>query len=94
MQGRKVLLVDDEPDVLDTLESILSEEGYEVATAHGSQDALELIDTFPAEIVLSDYMMPGMCGVELLNKIKQRFPHIVPILITGRGDLKITIESR
>ena len=93
MQGRKVLLIDDEPDVLDTLESILTDDGYEVATAHGGQDALDLVDTFPAEIVLSDYMMPGMCGVELLHKIKQRLPHIVPILITGRGDMKISIES-
>ncbi len=38
-------------------------------------------------------MMPGMCGVELLHKLKQRLPHIVPILITGRGDMKISIES-
>ena len=40
MQGRKVLLIDDEPDVLDTLQSILSDDGYEVATAHGGQEAL------------------------------------------------------
>ena len=44
MQGRKVLLIDDEPDVLDTLQSILSDEGYDVATAHGSQEALKLVD--------------------------------------------------
>jgi two-component system probable response regulator PhcQ len=93
MQGRKVLLVDDEPDVLDTLHSILSDEGYEVEIAHGSQEALDKIEEFPAEIVLSDYMMPGMCGVELLHTIKQRLPHVIPILITGRGDLKISIES-
>ena len=93
MHGRKVLLIDDEPDVLDTLQTILSDEGYEVAIAHGGQEALELVDKFPAEIVLSDYMMPGMCGVELLHKIKHRLPHVVPILITGRGDLKISIES-
>lgn len=93
MQGRKVLLVDDEPDVLDTLHSILSDEGYEVEIAHGGQEALDKIEEFPAEIVLSDYMMPGMCGVELLHTIKQRLPHIIPILITGRGDMKISIES-
>ena len=93
MQGRKVLLVDDEPDVLDTLLSILSDEGYEVEIAHSGQEALERIEAFPAEIVLSDYMMPGMCGVELLHNIKQRLPHIIPILITGRGDMKISIES-
>ena len=93
MQGRKVLLVDDEPDVLDTLHSILSDEGYEVEIAHGGQEALDKIEEFPAEIVLSDYMMPGMCGVELLHTIKQRLPHVIPILITGRGDMKISIES-
>ena len=93
MPGRKVLVIDDEPDVLDCLDSILSDEGYEVEKAHSSHEALEAIENFSAEIVLSDYMMPGMCGVELLHKIKERLPHIVPILITGHGDLKISIGS-
>lgn len=91
MTGRKILIIDDEPDVLDCLDSILSEEGYQVEKAHGSHEALEIIETFAPEIVLSDYMMPGMCGVELLHKIKEHVPHSIPILITGHGDLKISI---
>jgi DNA-binding NtrC family response regulator len=93
MTARKVLIVDDDPDALECLESLLSEEGYEVEKAHGSHEALDLIDTFAPEIVLSDYMMPGMCGVELLHRIKEQIPNIVPILITGHGDLKISIGS-
>jgi two-component system, probable response regulator PhcQ len=93
MIGRKVLIIDDDPDVLDCLDSILSEEGYAVEKAHGSHEALEIIETFFPEIVLSDYMMPGMCGVELLHKIKEQLPNIVPILITGHADLKISIGS-
>jgi len=93
MPGRKILIIDDEPDVLDCLDSILTEEGYEVEKAHGSHEALEKIEYFTPEIVLSDYMMPGMCGVELLHKIKKHLPHVVPILITGHSDLKISISS-
>jgi DNA-binding NtrC family response regulator len=93
MTGRKVLIIDDDQDALDCLDSLLSEEGYEVAKAHGSHEALEIIETYSPEIVLSDYMMPGMCGVELLHKIKEQLPRVVPILLTGHGDLKISIGS-
>jgi len=93
MTGRKVLIIDDDPDALDCLDSLLSDEGYVVEKAHGGHEALEIIQSFSPEIVLSDYMMPGMCGVELLHKIKSQVPNMVPILITGHGDLKISIGS-
>ena len=93
MTLRKVLIVDDDPDALECLQILLDEEGYAVQTAHSSHEALKIIQSFSPEIVLSDYMMPGMCGVELLHKIKEHVPTVVPILITGHADLKISIGS-
>ena len=93
MQERKILIVDDEPSVLSTLQDILMAEGYEIETASSGQEALRKMEIFPAEIVLSDYMMPGMDGIELLKKIKQSYPHVIPILLTGRGDLKVSFKA-
>ena len=69
------------------------EEGYEVETATNGQEALRKMEVFPAEVVLSDYMMPDMDGIELLKKIKQSYPHVIPILLTGRGDLKVSFKA-
>ncbi len=93
MQERKILIVDDEPAVLSILQDILIEEGYEVETATDGQEALIKMEVFPAEVVLSDYMMPGMDGIELLKKIKQSYPHIISILLTGRSDVKVSFKA-
>lgn len=93
MQGRKLLIVDDEPDILSTFQNVLMDDGYEIETATSGQEALIKMEVFPAEIVLSDYMMPVMNGIELLKKIKQCYPHIIPILITGKADLKISFKA-
>ncbi len=89
MQERKILIVDDEPGVLSSLQDILIEQGYEIEIATDGQKALRKMEVFPAEVVLSDYMMPGMDGVELLKKIKQSYPHVIPILLTGKGGISV-----
>jgi DNA-binding NtrC family response regulator len=93
MQTRKLLIVDDELEVLNILRDVFMHEGYEIETATSGQEALRKMEVFPAEIVLSDYMMPGMDGIELLKKIKQCYPHIIPILLTGRGDLTVSLKA-
>ena len=93
MQGRKVLIVDDDPNILNALQRVLLDEDYEVETAGSAEEALEKLKLFPAGIVLSDYMMPVMSGLELLGKVKQRLPHTVTILITGKAELEVPIEA-
>lgn len=93
MQKRKILIVDDEPAVLSILRDILMQAGYEIETANDGQEAMRKMEVFSAEVVLSDYMMPGMNGIEFLRKIKQSYPHVIPILLTGRGDVKVSFKA-
>jgi DNA-binding NtrC family response regulator len=93
MHQRNLLIVDDEENVLTAFERTLMDENYTIESAQSGEEALEKLTLFPAGIILSDYMMPGMNGLELLQKIKQRYPDTIRILITGRSDMQITIEA-
>jgi CheY-like chemotaxis protein len=84
----KLLIVDDEPSVRYSLSCVLTEIGYDVRSAEdGFQALLEIRNEIP-EILLSDLHMPGMSGFELLSEVRQRFPAIQTIAMSGafRGD--------
>jgi len=93
MQGKRILIVDDEENVISALKRTLVDENYEIEKASNGQEALEKLKVFPADIVLSDYMMPGMSGLEPLKQVKQLYPETIRIIITGRSDMQITIEA-
>jgi CheY-like chemotaxis protein len=83
-EGRRVvLLVDDEPRILSALTRALRREGYELLTAETPGDALRLIEARSIDCVLSDHKMPGMTGLELIERIAARHPHAARLLITG-----------
>lgn len=80
----RVLIVDDEPTNVRLLERILSRAGYtQVRTATAPMDALELINTFPPDILLLDLHMPQMDGLELMSRIRGRFPSdtFLPVIV-------------
>lgn len=89
----KVLLVDDEEGIRKVLGIALADVGYEVHTAQDGQEASRLVKSLGPDIVLTDIRMPGMNGIDLLRFIKQNFPDIEVIMITGHGDLSLAIES-
>lgn len=93
MLEKKILIVDDEENILKALQRAVMDENYTIETAHNGIEALEKLKVFSADIVLSDNMMPGMGGLELLHKVKKLYPGIIGILITGRSDVKITITA-
>ncbi|MEF9438465.1 MAG: response regulator, partial [Candidatus Mariimomonas ferrooxydans] len=93
MQERKILMVDDEENVLRSLKRSLIGEDYEIETAGSAEEALEKLKRFPADIVLSDNMMPGMTGLEFLQQVKQQYPDSIRILLTARAEVQITIEA-
>jgi len=78
-----VLLVDDEPRILSALHRALRREGYELLTAETTQEALRLIEEGTVDCVLSDHKMPGMTGLELLERVASRCPDTRRMLITG-----------
>lgn len=86
--GERVLIVDDSRDQLLLLELLLRNEGYQVLTATSGEQAWTLMQQQPTALVVSDWVMPGMDGIELCQRIRStQFPHFVYfLLLTGRDD--------
>ncbi len=83
---RSLLLVDDEPQVLIALEHMLQSKGYNILTAHNAMEAFNLLATNEIGVVLCDYSMPNMTGIEFFHKIKRMHPAVVRILLTDDSD--------
>ena len=88
-----VLVVDDEPSILQSLGGLLSDEGFEVITASNGYEALKLIDTESPDLVLLDIWMPGIDGIETLKEIKKDNPYIQVIIITGHGTVETAVKA-
>jgi two-component system NtrC family sensor kinase len=89
----KLLLIDDEPDILRVLGISLKADGYEVIPALNGTEGLEAFTRDKPSIVITDIKMPGMDGIEVLEKIKEINPDTEVIIITGHGDIDNAIES-
>ncbi len=88
-----VLIVDDEPSILQSLGGLLSDEGFEVTTAANGYEALKNIETDAPDLVLLDIWMPGMDGIETLTEIKRDNPFIQVIIITGHGTIDTAVKA-
>ena len=84
----RILLIDDEPDILSTLEMTLTQEAYPVATATGGEAALALFRKQPFDLVITDMRMPGMDGVEVIRRVKALDPDVAVIMLTGYATLE------
>src|SRR3989304_2501492 len=89
----KVLVVDDEQSIRESLSFILQKEGYEVEEAPNGQEAYKKVSETPPDIVITDIEMPGMKGVELLEKISQVSPQTFVIIITAYGSIETAIKA-
>jgi DNA-binding NtrC family response regulator len=88
-----ILIVDDEPLNLDLLDQELAELGYTVEKAGSGKAALEALVATPADLVLVDYQMPGMNGIEALGAIKKKYPALPVIIITAYGTIERAVEA-
>ncbi len=88
----RVLLVDDEPDVLYTLKSLLKEMGLDCWTASGGQEGLEILKLLRFDVVIVDLDMPGMPGQEFLERVGEKNWPIVSVILTGFGDVASAVE--
>jgi PAS domain S-box-containing protein len=89
----KILLIDDEEDILKVLSMSLQIDGYEVVTASNGNEGVELFKQTSPQIVLTDIKMPGMDGLQVLKQIKQLAPYVEVIIITGHGEIDSAIEA-
>ncbi len=89
----KVLLIDDDPVVVRLAAGILRKKGYDVLTAREGHAGLELLETNNPDIVITDYQMPGMSGIDVLSKIRELDDKIPVIILTAYGDASLTIRS-
>ncbi len=96
MKNRKdltILFVDDEPDILSSLNRFLRREPYKKLFAENGRKALEILDSVTADIIISDLRMPEMNGLELINEAKKRSPDTVRMILSGSQDIDQIIES-
>ncbi|RLB39757.1 MAG: sigma-54-dependent Fis family transcriptional regulator [Deltaproteobacteria bacterium] len=91
--ARTVLVVDDELSILQSLEGILSDEGYEVICAASGREALEKIKETMPDIVLLDIWMPEMDGIETLVKIREISPQIQVVMMSGHGTIETAVKA-
>jgi putative nucleotidyltransferase with HDIG domain len=89
----RVLVVDDEPSVCTLLSERLGQDGYQCRTALSGEEALELLASEQAEVVISDLRMKGMSGMVLLEQVHNRFPHAAFMVATGVDDIQVSIEA-
>jgi DNA-binding response OmpR family regulator len=90
MPPKKILVVDDEPEVRQLMEHFLTERGYEVRIAENGRLALAALDTFMADVVLLDMHMPEMDGLETLKRLAVRSPSLPVIMVTVNDDVETT----
>ncbi len=93
MENWKVLLVDDEKEFVSTLAERLRLRGIQADETGSGEEALRLIADATPQVVVLDLMMPGMSGLEVLRRVKSRYPQIEVILLSGIGSNKEAIEG-
>lgn len=89
----KILLIDDEQDIVRVLSMSLKSDGYEVVSALSGKEGLDVFNKESPDIVLTDIKMPGMDGLEVLKEVKNINPETEVIIITGHGDIDSAIEA-
>lgn len=90
---RTILVVDDEPNYLIVLSEILREEGFEVFTAESANEGLPIVQDADLDLVISDMKMPGLDGIQFLEKIKKINRHLPVILITAYAEVEKAVEA-
>jgi DNA-binding NtrC family response regulator len=93
LQRNRILVVDDDESLRRVTEVQLQQGGYQVLTAASGQEALDLLQKGPVELVVTDLKMPGMSGLELLKRIRADYPELVVIMVTAFGTIENAVEA-
>ena len=93
MANERILIADDEPDVLDLCQRILRAEGYHVEPVNSGYEAVEQIRRASFDLLLTDIKMPGMNGLETAQAVKETDPEIICVIMTGYSTMDTAIEA-
>ncbi len=93
MEGMRVLLVDDEENMLESLSDVLGKEGYRISTAENGRIALGKLADEEFDVVVADIRMPVMDGMELLERIKVRYPSTDVVMLTAYGTIENAVSA-
>jgi signal transduction histidine kinase/CheY-like chemotaxis protein len=93
MPNEKILVVDDEADVLDLCKRILAANGYQIDSANNGYEAIEIARQRRFDLLLTDIKMPGMSGLEIAQQIKNTDPHVVCVTMTGYSTMDTAINA-
>jgi len=91
--AKKILVVDDEKSILESLEGILSDEGFNPVCAESAEEGLKILEEESVDLVLLDIWMPGMDGLEALQEIKKRDQMLPVIMISGHGNIETAVRA-
>jgi DNA-binding response OmpR family regulator len=88
MKKLRVLLVDDEQEFVETLADRLKMRDLETSTAHNGREALSAVKQGEPDVIVLDLKMPGIHGIEVLKRVKEAYPNVEVIILTGHGSEK------
>ena len=91
--ARTILVIDDEKSILQTVEGILTDEGFEVHCELSAVSALEKIDEMLPDLIILDIWMPDMNGIDALVKFKETYPYIQVIMMSGHADVETAVKA-
>jgi len=89
---QKIFIIDDDRDICLLLNRFLTRHGYQVIEAHSGKKALEMLETTEPALVMCDFRLEDMTGGEILIKIKEKYPHLPVIIMTGYSDIKTAVD--
>jgi two-component system nitrogen regulation response regulator NtrX len=91
--SRRVLVVDDEESILRSLRGVLEDEGFEVIVAATGEQALEAVEKEDPDLMLLDVWLPGIDGLETLEKTRRRFPDLPVVMMSGHGTIETAVKA-
>jgi two-component system response regulator AtoC len=92
-EARRIFIVDDEPDILESLRAVFASRGYEAMTAASGEEALRLFADRPVPVVVCDLVLPDLPGTELLTRFRDILPEVQMIMVTGKGTIDAAVGA-
>lgn len=91
--SKRILIIDDEESIRDTVAGILSDEGFDPLAVGSAEEGLQVLEEEKIHLVLLDIWMPGMDGMEALPIIKEQYPHLPVIMVSGHGTIETAVQA-